>query len=48
MIDQLELKNVKAIPLRAEEYKTQFSVVTARAVAYATKLLPQVAQLVKK
>ncbi|MBU0626450.1 class I SAM-dependent methyltransferase [Patescibacteria group bacterium] len=48
MIKDLELKNVRAIPLRAEEYNTKFDVVTVRAVAYANKLLPWVFPLIKK
>ncbi len=47
MIKSLELKNVRALPLRAEEYKTQFDVVTARAVAHVDKLLPWVNRLIK-
>jgi 16S rRNA (guanine527-N7)-methyltransferase len=48
MISQLKLHNVKALWVRSEEYKTQFDVVTARAVAYIDKLLPSILHLVKK
>lgn len=48
MIADLGLKNVKALWLRAEAYKTQFDVVTVRSVAYIDKLLPSIFHLVKK
>jgi 16S rRNA G527 N7-methylase RsmG len=43
------LKNVKVIWTRAEDFKDKkFDIVTARAVAYITKLLPWISHLVKK
>ena len=48
MITNLKIPNAKAIRTRAEEYKEQFDYVTARAVGYIDKLLPQVHHLVKK
>jgi 16S rRNA (guanine527-N7)-methyltransferase len=48
MITNLKIPNAKAIRTRAEEYKEQFDYVTARAVSYIDKLLPQVHHLVKK
>jgi 16S rRNA G527 N7-methylase RsmG len=42
------LRNVKVIWDRAENVKDKFDIVTARAVAYITKLLPWVSHLVKK
>jgi 16S rRNA (guanine527-N7)-methyltransferase len=48
MIEELWLKNVKALWLRAEDYTTKFDVVTARAVAYMDKLLPWILHLVRQ
>jgi len=48
MIEELWLKNVKALRLRVENYQTKFDVVTARAVAYMDKLLPWVLPLVRQ
>ncbi len=48
IIKRLWLKNAKVIWSRAEQEKKQCDIVTARAVAYITKLLPWVSHLVKK
>ncbi len=50
MATNLSLPNVKGIRTRAEDYKPQegFDYVTARAVSYIDKLLPQIHHLVKK
>lgn len=48
IIEELWLKNVKALRLRAENYQTKFDVVTARAVAYMDKLLPQIIHLIRQ
>jgi len=56
MIDKLKIKNAKGIRTRAEDFKEElventspgFDYVTARAVSYIDKLLPQVHHLVKK
>jgi 16S rRNA (guanine527-N7)-methyltransferase len=49
MANKLELKNVKVIWTRAEDYKDkQFDILTARAVAYIDKLLKFTYHLVKK
>ena len=50
MTTNLSLPNVKGIRTRAEDYKPQegFDYVTARAVSYIDKLLPQIHHLVKK
>lgn len=48
MIAKLKILNAKAIWGRAEEHKEQYDYVTARAVGYIDKLLPQVHHLVKK
>ena len=48
MITNLQIPNAKAIRTRAEAYKEQHDYVTARAVSYIDKLLPQIHHLVKK
>ena len=48
MISNLKIENAKALRTRAEEYKEEYDYVTARAVSYIDKLLPQVHHLVKK
>ena len=48
MITKLKIPNAKAIRTRAEDHKEQYDYVTARAVGYIDKLLPQVQHLVKK
>ncbi len=56
MITKLKITNAKGIRTRAEDFKekgiidiiTEFDYVTARAVSYIDKLLPQVHHLVKK
>ena len=48
MIKNLKIPNAKAIRTRAKDYKEQYEYVTARAVGYIDKLLPQVHHLVKK
>ena len=55
MITNLKIPNAKAVRTRAEEHKWQpapslagYDYVTARAVSYIDKLLPQVHHLVKK
>ncbi len=48
MIDSLKIPNAKALRTRAEDHKEQYDFVTARAVGYIDKLLPQVHHLVKK
>lgn len=56
MIVKLKIPNAKALRTRAEDFKgnnipdnvTGFDYVTARAVSYIDKLLPQVHHLVKK
>lgn len=47
-IKKLELKNISAIHSRSEDYKEQFDVVTARAVANLEKLITWCMHLVKK
>ncbi|MCX6823908.1 MAG: 16S rRNA (guanine(527)-N(7))-methyltransferase RsmG [candidate division SR1 bacterium] len=48
MITNLKIPNVKALRTRAEDHKEQYDYVTARAVGYIDKLLPQVHHLIKK
>ena len=50
MITKCKITNAKAIWTRAEDYKPEelFDYVTARAVSYIDKLLPQIHHLVKK
>lgn len=48
IIKELELKDIVAIHSRGEEYKGQFDVVTARAVANIEKLLKYTMHLVNK
>lgn len=50
MATNLNIPNVKGLRTRAEDYKPEewFDYVTARAVSYVDKLLPQVHHLVKK
>ena len=48
IIKELELENIHAIHSRGEEYKDQFDVVTARAVANIEKLLGFTMHLVNK
>ncbi len=47
MSQAMKLANVKAIRTRAENHREQYDYVTARAVAYIDKLLPQIHHLVK-
>lgn len=46
--DACGLKNVHTIWSRAEEHLTQYDIVTARAVAYADKIIPRCVPLCKK
>ena len=48
IIKELNLKEIKAIHTRAEDYKETFDIVTARAVANIEKLLTYTMHLVKK
>lgn len=56
MIEKLKIKNAKTLRIRAEKHGKEsipygvigYDYVTARAVAYIDKLLPQVHHLVKK
>ncbi len=48
IIKELDLKNIKAIHTRGEDYKETFDVVTARAVANIEKLLGYTMHLVKE
>ena len=48
IIKELNLKEIKAIHTRAEDYKETFDIVTARAVANIEKLLTYTMRLVKK
>lgn len=48
MIQTLWLPDTKAVWTRAEEHTTQYDVVTARAVAYADKIIPRCLPLCKK
>lgn len=48
IIKELDLKDIKAIHTRGEDYKEKFDVVTARAVANIEKLLKYTMHLVKK
>ena len=48
VIKQLDLKEIKAIHIRAEEYQGQFDCVVSRAVANIEKLLTYTMHLVKK
>ena len=48
IIEKLELKKIKAIHTRAEDYKGSFDVVTARAVANIEKLLKYSMHLLNK
>ena len=48
IIKELNLKEIKAINTRAEDYKETFDIVTARAVANIEKLLTYTMHLVKK
>lgn len=48
IITNLKIPNTKALRIRAEEHKEEYDYVTARAVSYIDKLLPQVHHLVKK
>lgn len=48
VIKELELKDIVAIHTRGEDYKNQFDVVTARAVANIEKLLKYTMHLVNK
>ena len=48
IIKELELKDIKAIHTRGEEYHETFDVVTARAVANIEKLLKYTMHLVNK
>lgn len=44
----LKLNNLQALRTRAEHHKKEYDYVTARAVAYIDKLLPNIHHLVKK
>jgi len=48
MIEILKIKNAKALRTRAEDHNEHYDYVTARAVRYIDKLLPQINHLVKK
>lgn len=48
IIEEMELKGIKAIHSRGEDYKGEFDVVTSRAVANINKLLDYTMHLVKK
>lgn len=48
MIETLWLPDTKAIWTRAEEHSVQYDIVTARAVAYADKIIPRCLPLCKK
>ena len=48
IIKELELKDIEAIHIRAEDYKGQFDVVTSRAVANIEKLVTYTMHLVKE
>lgn len=48
IIEKLSLKNIKAIHARGEEFKGDFDIVTARAVANTEKLLKYAMHLVNK
>ena len=48
VIKQLELKDITAIHVRAEQYQNKFDVVTSRAVANIEKLLTYTMHLLKK
>lgn len=48
VIKQLELKDITAIHVRAEQYQNKFDVVTSRAVANVEKLLTYTMHLLKK
>lgn len=48
IIEKLSLKNIKAIHARGEEFKGNFDIVTARAVANTEKLLKYTMHLVNK
>ena len=48
VIEELELKNIKAIHIRAEDLKETYEIVTARAVANIEKLITYTMHLVNK
>lgn len=48
VIEELELKNIKAIHIRAEDLKETYDIVTARAVANIEKLITYTMHLVNK
>lgn len=48
MIEKLELKNVKCVWSRIEDFDEQFDYITARAVWYADKIIPRSYDLLKK
>ncbi len=48
MIQTLWFSNTKAMWTRAEEHHVQYDIVTARAVAYADKIIPRCFQMCKK
>ena len=48
MIQTLWLSDTKAIWVRAEEHHGQYDIVTARAVAYADKIIPRCLPICKK
>ena len=48
VIKELELKDIKAIHVRGEDYKEKFDIVTSRAVANIEKLVNYTMHLVKK
>lgn len=47
-IEKLELKDIKAVHTRSEDYKETFDIVTARAVASLEKLIPYCVHLINK
>lgn len=48
MIQKIALSDTKAVWSRVEEHRTQYDVVTARAVAYADKIIPRCVPLCRK
>jgi 16S rRNA G527 N7-methylase RsmG len=48
MITNLKISNAKAVRTRAENHKDKYDYVTARAVGYIDKLLPQIHHLINK
>jgi 16S rRNA G527 N7-methylase RsmG len=48
MADQLGLKNVSLVRARAEDYREQYDILTARAMAFSDQLFTWTYHLVKK